>query len=318
MSFPTFDLNLLLVLNAVLTEGSVAKAAHRMHVTPPAVSNALARLRLLLRDPLFTKKGRGIVPTPKALELAPLLARTLGELHAAVRSVEVDIARCTRRLTLALSDAGQVALLPRIALLFRQEMPLARLRVIGIDSLRTLGGLEGPDVDAVLGPQPSGTDVRCEALFEQSAVLVCRLGHPALRGRRSANPLAHVSVEMSPGQGFVELAADAYRRAGVIRDVVMTVPTFSAAVAVVAASDLVATVPENFYLAVRDALRLRTLPLPLPAFTLPTHLCWHSRTQSDPISVAFRDIIRRAVTSRTTPLKASHASRPASPSKKMR
>ena len=311
MSFPTFDLNLLLVLNAVLTEGSVAKAATRMHVTPPAVSNALARLRLLLRDPLFTKKGRGLVPTPRALELAPLLARTLGELHSAVRSAEVDIATSTRRLTLALSDAAQVALLPRIALLFRREMPRARLRVIGIDSMRMLGGLAGQEVDVVLGPEPGAGDVRCDALFEQPAVLVCRKGHPALGRHRPANPLAHVSVEMSPGQGFVELAAEAYRRSGTVREVVMTVPTFSAAVAVVAASDLVATVPQNFYLAVRDAMQLRTLPFPFPSFRLPTHICWHSRTESDPVSIAFRDLIRRALDLKETASKAVIRSRKA-------
>ena len=74
MSTPSLDLNLLRVLDAVLTEGGVSRAARRLHVTPSAVSNALARLRTLVGDRLITKKGRGIVPTPRALELAPVLA----------------------------------------------------------------------------------------------------------------------------------------------------------------------------------------------------------------------------------------------------
>jgi len=79
------DLNLLLVLDAVLTEGGVAKAASRLHVTPSAVSNALARLRILLGDQLLTSKGRGLVPTPRALELGPILAKGLRDLHDGVR-----------------------------------------------------------------------------------------------------------------------------------------------------------------------------------------------------------------------------------------
>lgn len=85
MTSSRLDLNLLLVLDAVLTEGGVAKAASRLHVTPSAVSNALARLRILLGDQLLTSKGRGLVPTPRALELGPILAKGLRDLHDGVR-----------------------------------------------------------------------------------------------------------------------------------------------------------------------------------------------------------------------------------------
>jgi len=292
------DLNLLLVLDAVLTEGSVAKAASRLHVTSSAVSNALARLRPLIGDPLVTKKGRGIVPTPRALELAPVLAKSLRDLHDAVQAGVFNPAVTTRRFTIALSDAGQVVLLPRIAALLAQEMPRAKLRAIGVDSLILLGGLSGAEVDVVIGPDEADADIYSEALFDQPAALICRKNHPALATRptaKTAAGLRHVAIEMAPGHGLRDLAGSAYQRAGVVRDVAITVPTFSAAAAVVAATDLVATVPSSFYGALGQVMRLSTLPLPIPQLTIPTNMCWHARTHADATAAGFREIVRRAV-----------------------
>lgn len=296
MGLPSFDLNLLLVLNVVLTEGSVAKAANRLHVTPSAVSNALARLRVVLGDPLLAKKGRGVVPTPRALELAPLLAKGLAELHEAVRSGGVQAARTTRRFSIALSDASQIDVLPRIAVLLAKEMPHARLRAVSIDSLVRLGGLAGPEVDVVLGPERGSGEIRSEPLCDQPAVLICRRNHPALARktrRRMMMELRHVAIEMTPGS-TLDLAGLAFQKAGILREVVISVPTFSCAAAVVASTDLVATVPERFFAAVGRPMRLRTLPLPIPELTISTNLCWHSRTQSDPLCAAFRNIVRIA------------------------
>jgi len=298
------DLNLLIVLNAVLSEGSVARAADRLHVTPSAVSNALARLRVLMGDPLVTKKGRGIVPTPRALELAPQLAKSLRELHDVIHAGAFNAAVTTRRFTLALSDMGQTVLLPRIAELFTKEMPQASLRAVGIDSLILLGGLASTEVDLVIGPDQGSGDMHSEPLFEQRAVLICRARHPALKSRTqatSSSALRHVTIDMAPNQGLRNLAGTAYEQAGVSRDIVMIVPTFSAAAAIVAATDLVATVPESLYTTMGRALNLATLPLPIPPLTIATNMCWHTRTHSDATAAGFRDIVRRAIASTQRP-----------------
>ena len=138
MSLSSLDLNLLLVLDTVLRERSVAKAAQRLHVTPSAVSNSLAKLRAALGDPLVTRRGRGIVPTPRAAELAPALKRALTELDNALAQGPFDAASCSRTFTLALADALQIAWLPGIASALSKRMPQAQLRVIGIDSLLSL------------------------------------------------------------------------------------------------------------------------------------------------------------------------------------
>lgn len=310
MSLSSFDLNLLLVLDAVLTEGSVAKAASRLHVTPSAVSNALARLRQLLGDPLVTRKGRGIVPTRRALELAPILAKGLRDLHDAVRASGFTPATTTRRFTIALSDVGQTVLLPRIVSQLFKEMPQARLRAVGIDSLALLGGLAGPEVDVVIGPEEGGGDIHVERLFEQNAVLICREGHPALHKAsdpRSVSALRHVAIDMVPGPALRDLAGAAYARAGVTRDVAMTVPTFSAAAAIVATTDLVATVPASLFDTVGPLLHLRALPSPIPPLPIITNLCWHERTHADSAAAAFRDVVLRSTALAPSPARAGGA-----------
>src|SRR5690606_38417333 len=109
------------------------RAAARLHVTPPAVSNALARLRDLLGDPLLVRRGRGLVPTPYALELEPRIAEALSQLDRAIHGQAAQSPeRSTRAFTLACSDADQICSVPRIAEVFEQKLPRARLRVVSI------------------------------------------------------------------------------------------------------------------------------------------------------------------------------------------
>jgi len=276
----------------------VARAAQRLHVTPSAVSNSLARLRVTLGDPLVTRQGRGIVPTPRALELAPLLERTLRELKDAISAGPFDAPRTTRMFTLALAEAGQIAWVPRIAELMRQEMPCARLRVVGIDSLVALGDLSSSEVDLHIGVQAEGPGMYAKLLVKERTTLVARRNHPALTGRlsrRRLGALQHVMVQMVPSRAFRDRASVAYERAGIPREVVLAVPTFTAAAAVAASTDLVATLPTSFLATHGSRLGLCSLKGPVPVHDVPISLCWHERTHTDPAMVAFRTLVRRAV-----------------------
>jgi DNA-binding transcriptional LysR family regulator len=298
VSISSLDLNLLLTLHTVLTEGSVARAAARLHVTPSAISNALARLRTALGDPLVTRKGRGIVPTPRAIELAPAIARGLKELELAILAVPFDPAGCTRTFTFAVADAGQVTWLPHIAERMTAEMPRAHLRVVGIESLVSLGNLTSAEIDLHLGVPARGAGLHVDPLFEERTVLVVRKGHRAIGKRlspRALGELRHVGVELVPGKGFRDSVAAAYARAGVRRHVALTVPSFAAAAAVVATTDLVATLPASLVTAHAARLGIRAVPAPLPEHTIEMALCWHERTHADPAAIAFRALVRRAV-----------------------
>src|SRR5262249_50047569 len=134
------------MLDTVLAERSVVRAARRLHVTPSAVSNGLARLRAALDDPLLVRSGRGVVPTPRAAALAPALGRALRELDQAIHGDRFDVGTTEREFTLAIADAGQVVKLPRMVAVFGERMPRARLRVLSIDTLFATGGLAGTEI----------------------------------------------------------------------------------------------------------------------------------------------------------------------------
>lgn len=298
MSIQSLDLDLLVVLHTVLEERNVARAAARLHVTPSAVSNSLARLREQLRDPLFTRRGRGISPTPRALELKPVLARALGELERAVVSAPFEAQSCTRTFTLAVADVGQSAWVPRLAKAMQRALPRATLRVVGIDSLLSLGDLASHEVDVHVGVAGKGPGLHAELLVEVPSVLVARLGHPAPERRltaRALSALRHVRVEMAPGKNFADPFAASFQRAKAQRVVALSVPSFIAAAEVVAQTDFVTLLPATLYEAKARALRLRALRTVLPVHSTRFSLCWHERTHSDPAAREFRDLVRQAV-----------------------
>ena len=299
MSLSSIDLNLMLMLHVVLLEQNVARAAGRLHVTPSAVSNALARLRDALGDPLVTRKGRGIVPTPRAIELAPILARTLHDLEAALVTAPFDAARCTRTFTVAVADVGQVAWIPRLAVSMRRELPLAHLRVVGIDSLVSLGDLGSSDIDLHLGIRSKGPGLHVEPLLEDRSLLVARRDHPAAAAgklsRRALADLRHVRVDMVPGKRFGDPFAATFAQANIPREIVMTMPSFSTAAEVVAVSDLVTMLPSSLFAAKAASLGLHALATPLPAHTTKFAMSWHERTHADTAARAFRALVRRVV-----------------------
>ena len=292
MSISSVDLNLLVVLHTVLAEQHVARAAARLHVTPSAVSNALARLRSEFGDPLVTRKGRGIVPTPRALELAPQLARAIRELEQVLDSAPFAATTCTRTFTLATADVGQTVRVPAIVAALRTAMPRAQLRVVGIDALISLGDLASPEVDLHIGLAGTGPGLHAEPLLVEPTQLVARRAHPI--GRRPSSTalgrLHHVRVDMVPGRRFTDVFAKAFETAGIAREIAVTVPSFASAAAIVRASDLVTMLPES--LVTRD---LRIVPLPFPPHVTKLAMSWHDRTDLDPAARAFRDVVRAAL-----------------------
>jgi len=298
VSLSSLDLNLLLVLDTVLAERSVVRAARRLHVTPPAISNALARLRSVLRDPLIVRSGRGIVPTPRADALAPSLSRALRELDLALHGDAFDPATTDRTFTLAIADAGQVVKLPHIVATLSAKMPRARLRISSIDRLFAAGGLAGTEIDVLIGAGEKGPGIRARPLYQETIVLVARVGHPKIRpriGKAQLAALRHVEVQVAPGRGSRPLAVS-YAALGVERDIALVVPTFTAAAAVVAGSDLVASLPDSLVSVLGPRLALRRVTTPLAPIRSTINLLWHERTHADPALSAFRELLIESVT----------------------
>lgn len=297
MSLFQIDLNLLVVLDTVLAERSVARAARRLHVTPSAISNSLARLRHTLGDPLVVRSGRGVVPTPRASALVPAISRALGDIDRAIHGEAFDAASATGLFTLAIADAGQMVQVPRLASMFSKSMPRATLRIVGIDTLLSSGGLAGTEVDVALAALEDKTPgVHVQPLYEEHSVLVARRGHPlaaAPVSKRQLGNLGHVDVHVAPGRGYRQLAAT-YARLGIPRDVALVVPSFLAAAAVISETDFVATLPESFVRRFAGAFGIGVLAPTAPRVSVAVKLAWHDRTAHDPAMKAFRQLVTNA------------------------
>jgi DNA-binding transcriptional LysR family regulator len=296
------DLNLFAVLGFVLAERSVTRAAKRLHVTPSAVSNSLARLRDILGDPLVVRSGNGLAPTPRAEELAPLLKSALGQLQTILDSQRGFVsAETTRAFTLAAADGNQVCDVPRIVETFARELPRARLRVVSSDYLVSSDGLATGEIDAAFGVagMPLGTGQHSRPLYEEVGALAVRRDHPRVRDRMTPelfNSLRHIDVQVALGRTGAghDIAERTWRALGLSRQVVLTVPHFVAAALAAARSDYVAALPRRVALVLCPLLGLK---MARPTFEMPkaaVTMVWHVRTDADAGAQYFRELIARA------------------------
>ncbi len=295
MSAP--DFNLLITLDAVLAEGSVARAAGRLRLSPSAMSRALARLRETTGDPLLVRAGRGLVPTPRALELRERVSALVQEAEAVLRPAEnLNVQRLVRTFTIrtreGFVDNFGPALLARIA----KEAPGVRLPFVQ-KSDKESAALRDALVDLETGVIAGTTapELRTHALFRDRFVGVVRKGHPLGRGRITPSKYAkgrHISISRHGfDKGPIDQALHPLQR-----EVVTIVESFSAALALARASDLIATVPERHTGNLRNGMHSFPLPVPTPEFTV--SLLWHPRLDADPAHRWLRAVVMETCASK--------------------
>lgn len=289
----TPDLNLLFTLDALLDEGSVAGAARRLHLSPSAMSRALARLRATTGDPLLVRAGRGLVPTPRAQALREQVSQLVQDAEAMLRPErEIDPAHLVRTFRLRASDgfveSVGAALLARLAV----EAPGVRLHFVAKPDKES-GPLRGGELDFETGVIGANTapELHTQALFHDHFVAVVRPGPPLCEGPLTAARYAaarHIMVSRRAQEhGPIDQALAALK---LERTVTTLVPGFATALALVRSSDLVATVPELHCASLHDTLVRLPLPFPLPGITLA--LLWHPRLDADPAHRWLRRLIR--------------------------
>jgi len=296
MNISAVDLNLFLVFDAVFEERSTTRAASRLHVTQSAVSNALARLRQTVGDPLFVRNGRGLAPTPRADEMRLPVREAIGRLSQALGQ-RFDPRSTTRTFTVACADHHQAADVPRLAKAFASAMPSACLRIVSVDYLLSSDGLAAGTVDAALAPEGTdGPGLHAARLFEESAVVVVRKRHPTTGTTLSVaqlNALGHIDVHLALGQpGQVNRAvSNSLEELGLHRRTAMIVPSFTTAAMAAATTDYVAWLPDHAARLYTRILPLRAVKTRLPALAIGCVLLWHDRTHVDPGACCFRDLV---------------------------
>lgn len=277
------DLNLLLILDLLLTEGSVAGVARRLRLSPSAVSRALARLRDATGDPLFVRAGTRLVPTQRAQALREQVGAVLGAAKTLLQPADrLDLAHLTRDFTFRNRDGFVerfgAALVERIA----REAPGVRLRFLAKMD-RDSAALRDGQVDletAVVGTD-LGPELITHPLFEDRWIGVVREGHPLGCGTVSTAEFAQARhIQVSHHSGDKGRIDDALQALGMGRRIAVTVGTFSEALALARGSDLVATVPDAYTRSLRPQMRHFELPLQVAPFGV--SLLWHPRVGADP------------------------------------
>ncbi len=290
------DLNLLRVLDVLLAERNVSRAATRLGLSQSATSHALGRLRDLFSDPLLVRTRLGMEPTARAMALAPRLRAALVSLETALaRTPDFAPDKTQRTFNVATTDYVALVMLPNLAAHLQREAP-------GVDLwVRRPGTAANPlvrdEADVVLAPlrpEDAAAGIKTRALFGERFVLVMRKGHPLSKGRITPERFAaarhaFIAPQGTPG-GIVD---EVLARHGLTRRVAVAVPDFLVAPHVVAGSDLVLTLAARLAGVLARTLPLHVVghPLELPHFTV--SMLWHARHDADPAHRWFRALVAK-------------------------
>ncbi len=289
------DLNLLVTLDMLLAEGSVARAAKRLQLSPSAMSRALARLRAVTGDPLLVRAGRGLVPTPRALALRQQVSDLVRDAEALLRPTKLlDLKGLVRIFTLRTSDGFTESFGPTIVRHVGEAAPGVQLRFLRkLD--RSSAGLRNGTIDLETGVvgRTLGPEVRARGLFRDRFIGVVRKGHPLEHTDVTAAHFAagkHVRVSQSGVDGGP--IDEAMKAAGLHRYVVASVDGYIAALALARNSDLIASVPQRHTWALRDGMFSFPFPVDVPEVTV--SLLWHPRQDGDPVHHWLRECVQEA------------------------
>lgn len=277
------DLNLLVVLDVLLDERSVSRAAQRLNLSQPAVSGALKRLRETFQDPLFVRSRQGIRPTPQALELIGPVKTVLQEIDTILSVAGFTPDTADSVFTIAATDYAQMTFLAPLMQLVHREAPNIRFSIVSTDIRRMPEQFDRQEIDfAITVPEMSPTNANAMELFEDRYVCAVSPGHSATRGGLSLDAfcdLDHVLVTPS-SDGFFGPTDDALAKLGRQRRVSVSVPNFLSLPSILAASDFITVAPERVLKPFADSLHIFPPPLALPAFKVIG--LWHELSARSP------------------------------------
>lgn len=292
MHISRVDLNLLVVLDAIFTEGGITRAAEKLHLTQPAISHALGRLRDLFGDPLFVREGRAMMPTPFARNLIEPVRRSLRSLEITLNELErFDAAVTQKRFTLGVRDVLEAALLPPLMRRISETAPLIDVTAIHADRSSLEAELAAGSVDIAIDMLlPLPDHIRRTRIVHDRMVVMVRQDHPEVgEGLDLATYLKQDHIMVSsrrsgPGLEDVELS-----RHGLKRRVRLRCQHYFAACHVVGQTDFVLTMPEGYARVANAHFHHLILPFPLEAPVLDAYLYWHANVENEPANRWLRE-----------------------------
>lgn len=286
MNIDSLDLNLLRVFDAVYRELNLSRAATRLSMSQPGISQALNRLRQQTGDPLFVRQAHGVIPTSYSDAIAAPVRRALEGLQTALQAqASQDIRHTDRRLRIAMSDYSQSLILAPLIRILDQQAPHLELRILPDDGINLQHALNDGELDLVLGAIPPLNDLfRHENLCTEEFVCIARQGHPQIQGSLSLDTymnVRHLGVAVRAAQtSKIDEACLAH---GFQRQINVVVPSFLAMPFLIAASDCIGTLPRRLLRLVPAHLGLQVLSPPVELHVATIRQYWPERNHQDPV-----------------------------------
>jgi DNA-binding transcriptional LysR family regulator len=303
MNIGAIDLNLLVALQALLTERHVTRAAARMGLTQPAMSHALARLRATLDDPLLVRSKGGLQLTPRATSMLEPLERLLHDAAGLLATpTAFDPSTSTRRFRIATSDYIEIVLIPKVLEELGRQAPRVDVDLLLLKDGHGIDALEEGEVDLLLIP-PGVVDrphasIMSQRVLSEKFVCVVRADHPTVGRKMTLEryiELGHILVSPRASRGGI--VDDVLAKIGLTRRVAVVVPHFLVAPFLVEKTDHVLTLAARIAKSLAPAVKLKALPPPidLPGFDI--NLVWHERDQADPAHAWLRTLFTQVAKS---------------------
>jgi|ERR1700730_16041914 DNA-binding transcriptional LysR family regulator len=294
-SMNNFDLNLLRVFDAVWRHGHLGLASKELELSQPALSHALRRLREGIGDPLFVKVSRGMQPSARAVQLAPIVQSILASVREQVLAAPAfDPKHASRSFTIALVDVGEMAFLPKLLGRLMCEAPSVDVRSVSMPPRELVLALQRGEVDLAIGyfPDIDGIDFLQQRLFRHGFVCLVRAGHPSVRGTLTSKQFRDLPHAVVQTEGRSQEIVEQYlKQQGIHRRKLLRSPHFLSIPMVIASTDLVVTVPQPIGEVFARIVELQVLrpPYPIPSFDIKQY--WHRCQHADPGNRWLRNMV---------------------------
>jgi DNA-binding transcriptional LysR family regulator len=296
MDIRAVDLNLLKAFHALMSEHAVTRAADRIGLSQPAMSHALSRLRGLFADDLFVRTPTRMEPTARAREIAPLVSAAIEHIEAALNlGVGFDPAKSSEIFTAGMAEYAEVALVGRLAHTFARQAPEATLRLTPVTGAEAAEQLAAGMIDvAVAHLRTLPAHFESVVLLRDPFVLIARRGHPLAARAPSIETYAALSHVLVSPRGDTSGAVDrALAALGLKRRIALLLATYLALPAVLASSDLVATVPRRTAQQIAAVAEIEIMRLTID-LSVPVSMAWHRRATTEPAQAWFRSLLIEA------------------------
>ena len=290
-----FDLNLLRVFDAVWRHGRLRLASEELELSQPALSHSLKRLREGIGDPLFVKVPTGMQPTARAAQMAPVIQSILANVREHVLATPgFDPTSARRSFTIAMTDVGEMTLLPKLLGRLMSNAPAVDIRTVSMPPRDLVAAFQKGQVDLAIGyfPDMSGLDILQQRLFSVGFVCVIRAGHPEVHERLTQKQFRNLPHAVVKTEGRSQEIVEQYlKQHGIRRRELLRSPQFLSIPMVIASTDLVVTVPASIGKLFRQIADLQVLQPPFPIPSIDIKQYWHRYQQSDPGNRWLRGIV---------------------------